>query len=199
MNCPKCGARIMEGADVCVRCGTRLNGSGNAKQNTYIVNGQVLDASRTVLDDKDIGRRRKNFLGPIFIISLLVGLGYLIVTYFPIEDFKNIFNSTSDSIAITIARKTLNNARDYYISLLYENGRQSMIGQEFDIHVLDEKYKDSKVESGKFYIYDSSEYGIELRDVMIQGYTCNGTIETLKCETSNSGELSDDDLSALLK
>ena len=134
-------------------------------------------------------------MGPAFIIVLLAGLIYLVVAYFPVEDIMNIFNNTSDNIAETIARKTLSNVRDYYISLLYENGGESLVGKEFDIHVLDSKYKDSKVESGKFVIVDSTEYGVELKDVILQGYTCNGNIETLKCEK----KVSDVDLSELMK
>lgn len=196
MTCPNCGARIMEGTEVCVRCGKELNGNGGGpRSNTYVVNGQVMDASRMVLSESDIGKKRRNILGPAFIIVLLAGLIYLVVAYFPVEDIKNIFNNTSDNIAETIARKTLSNVRDYYISLLYENGGESLVGKEFDIHVLDSKYKDSKVESGKFVIVDSTEYGVELKDVIIQGYTCNGNIETLKCEK----KVSDVDLSELMK
>ena len=50
MTCPNCGARIMEGTEVCVRCGKELNGNGGGpRSNTYVVNGQVMDASRMVL------------------------------------------------------------------------------------------------------------------------------------------------------
>lgn len=191
MTCPHCGARIMEGADFCVRCGKDINGNGNKKNNTYIVNGQVLDASRTVLDEEDIGKRRKNFLGPIFIITLLVGLGYLIVTYFPVEDIKRIFNRTSDNVAENIALKALTNAKSYYVSLLYENGGESLKGKEFDINILK---NDSKVQSGKFVIVDETEYGVELKDVVINGYTCNGGTLTLKCVKIENNDEKNDEL-----
>jgi len=182
MVCPKCGARIMEGAEICIRCGTKLNGTGNIKNNTYRVNGQVMDASKTILGSHEIGRRRRNFFGPVFMVVLLIGLGYLILNYFPIDDIKRIFSNTSDSIADSIAIKTLNAAKEYYTATLWENGGQNLFGQEFDIGVLDRYLVGSKPDSGSFVIIDDTEYGIQLKDVLIKGYRCNGTSQSLKCE-----------------
>ena len=182
MTCPKCGARMMEGAEMCVRCGTRVNNQGNARSNTYIVNGQVVDASRTILENHEYGRRRKNIFGQIFMLALLLGFGYLIITYFPVEDIMNAFNKTNDKMVSSIAIKTLTAAKEYYTNALWENGGQNLFGQEFDVHVLDEYIVGSKPESGSFVIVDDTEYGINLKDVVINGYKCNGTTQSLNCE-----------------
>lgn len=189
MNCPNCGARMMDGSDMCVRCGHRIGG-GNVRNNTYRVNGQVLDASHTILDSKEIGRRRINLLGPIFMVALLAGVVYLVITYFPVNDFLNFFNQTSDGIAESIASKTLTAAKEFYTNTLWENGGQNLFGNEYDVAILSEKkyIVGSAPESGKFVIIDDTEYGIELRDVVIKGYICNGTTQSLKCEKIEENE-----------
>lgn len=183
MNCPKCGARMMEGSEMCVRCGCKVGGGENTRNNTYRVNGEVLDASRTILSSHDISRRRRNFAGPIFMIVLLGVFVYALINYFPWEDVKKFFTNTSDGIAESIANKTLTAAKEFYTNALWENGGQNLYGNEYDVTILAEKnyIVGSAPESGRFVIINDTEYGIELRDVIIKGYTCSGTVQNLTC------------------
>ena len=196
MLCPKCGANIPDTSDYCIRCGEKLRvSSDNLEQKvvaTYKTGARSNYNTPSILSDSDIEKRKRNFVGPILTILVLAGVGFAIYKFFPyqkvIDDITNFFDSASEGVARDTAVKVLENARAYYTNELYSTLGQSQEGKVYDISVLNDYTIGTKATSGSFNIIDDTEYGIELQNLVIKQYVCNGTKKTLHCEKIETEE-----------